>query len=113
MVILNPVWNLTSLQTNAGGELFKVLMSLPPKLIGLHGRDGHNHPHPLTFLQLAVEHAVVCIVESVVGIDAAWYMNDFLDKYAPQMQIPHDPVYDGCGMKSRSLETVGFFLHHC
>jgi len=97
MVILDPVWNLTSLQTNAGGELFKVIMSLSPKLTGLRGRDGHSRPHPLTFLQPAVEHALVCIVESVAGIDAAQYMNDFLDEYAPQMRIPRDPVFDGCG----------------
>ena len=90
MVILDPLWNLQSLQTNAAGDLLKVLMSLPNKLVGMHETDTPNQPHPLTFLQPSIEHALVSIVEAVAGLDTALYVNDFLDEYAPQMRIPRD-----------------------
>jgi hypothetical protein len=94
MVILDPLWDLQFLQTNAAAGLLKVLTSLPNKLVGMRETDSPNHPHPLTFLQPSIEHALVSVVEAVAGIDAALYVNDFLDEYAPQMRIPRDPDFE-------------------
>jgi hypothetical protein len=90
MVILDPLWNLQSLQTNAAGDLLKVLTSLPNKLVGMCETDTPNQPHPLAFLQPSIKHALVSIVKAVVGLNATLYVNDFLDEYVPQMRIPRD-----------------------
>jgi len=94
MVILDPVWNLKSLQTNQEGEVQKVLLSLTYKLPGMRPEDGPEQVNPLKILQPSIEHALVCIVEAVAGISAAQYVNEFLDDYAGQMEIPRDAEFD-------------------
>jgi hypothetical protein len=50
--------------------------------------------HPLTKLQPSVEHALLCIVESLAGADAALHVNAFLDDFAPVFSIPRMPEYE-------------------
>jgi hypothetical protein len=94
MVLLDPVWNLRTLQSHQGSELHKVLMALPSKLVGLRPNDPLDTPHPLTILQPSVKHALVCIVDALAGLPAAIYVNQFLDDYAPEFSIPHDPQFN-------------------
>ena len=94
MVILDPAWNMKSLQNHQGSKLRKVLMSLPSKLIGMHQIDAPDQVHPLSILQPSVEHTLITIVEAVAGEGPAKYVNDFLDEFSPQFRIPHDPSFD-------------------
>ena len=94
MVLLDPVWNLSTLQSHQGSELHTVLMALPSKLVGLRPNDPPDTPHPLAILQPSVEHALVCIVDALAGLPVAIYVNQFLDDYASESSIPRDPQFD-------------------
>jgi hypothetical protein len=94
MVILDPVWNIRALLNHQGHDLHMVLMSLPSKLVGMRETDPPDSPHPLAVFQPSVEHALVSIIESLAGVQAAIYVNEFLDDYAPQFLIPRDRVFD-------------------
>jgi len=75
------------LRDHAGADVHKALLRVPARLI-TNGR-----PHPLSVLQPSIEHALVCIVEQIAGDDAGTYVNDFLDAFAPQFQIPRMEGY--------------------
>lgn len=94
MVVLDPVWNLKALQSHQGASIHQVLMALPSKLLTEDAREGSPAPHPLSHAQPSVEHALVCIVEAVAGVDAARHLNEFLDDFAPFIRIPRLAEFD-------------------
>jgi hypothetical protein len=84
MVLLDPSWNIQSLCDHAGGTVHGALLRIPTRISMAN----------LMNLQPSIEHALICIVASIAGDDAAQYVNGFLHVYAPMFSIPRLPGYD-------------------
>jgi hypothetical protein len=93
MIILDPAWNIQVLRNHAGSNSHKALLRLPNHFPRLP--DDNNEPHhPLSHLQPAIEHALVCIVTAIAGPNAGRYVDEFLEDFTTQMKIPRMPDYD-------------------
>lgn len=92
MVIIDPIWNLSALKSHDGHNVHTALQMLPSRICE-RDADG-DETDPLAALQPAIEHALICIVESIVGLDAAEYVNEFLDEFSPKSKIPRIPGYE-------------------
>ena len=55
--------------------------------------DGEPEP-PFAALQPAIEHALVCIVNTVAGPDTARYVDEFLEDFSEQVKIPRWRDYE-------------------
>lgn len=89
MIILDPVWNLRALRNHQGAQVHRALMALPSKLFRTREEE-----HPLQRFQPATEHALVCVAELVAGQEVAFYVNEFLDEFSPQLLIPRHPGFE-------------------
>lgn len=87
MVILDPVWNLTSMKTNRAGRTHKLLMQLPGELSSVTMPNGETSPHPLGHLQNNADETLRNIVSVLAGEDAFDFVDDFLYEMEPQSRI--------------------------
>ena len=53
----------------------------------------NQEDHPLSKLQPAIEHALICIILTLAGHDAALYVNNFLDDFSNDVKIPRMDDY--------------------
>lgn len=91
IVLLDPVWNLHALQAHDGAVVHQALLALPERLEQVYDTRLRRNMNPLSILQPGIEQALVCIVDTIAGRDAALFVNDFIDDFEGLFRIPRYP----------------------
>jgi hypothetical protein len=92
MIILDPFWNTQVLKNHDGAAAHRAILATPDSLPP--GDEDFDNPHPLSILQPSVEHALLCIVSGLAGVDTAIHVHDFLADFSPRLNIERYPGYE-------------------
>jgi hypothetical protein len=91
---LDPVWNLQALRDHAGSDIHTAFLRVARDLFRQDDNDDDEFQHPLSSLQPAIEHALICIIDTIAGPNTAEFVDEFLEEFIPQVKIPRLPGYD-------------------